>query len=248
MAHNATVCFAKIKCLQDNLRLKRDHNIPVIHRISNQSWNKNEQNSHFSQVPSKWSFWLLFKIAFILFNCKNLSTSVSLNKCYYCLPSVFKTHVHFSEVFTSHYLLRKAKNVNGIQCNCLLLQDNLRSKRHHNIPVIHRISNQSWNKNRIHIHSYANCYVCALHEWESNVSYLVHLLARSFHKQACNCNSHKCRCCKLNANNFNGTHCNCLLFTILCEVLCMHITWVGMKCKLFSMSAGQIISITSMQL
>ena len=123
MAHNATVCFAKINHLQDNLRSKRHHNIPVIHRMSNQSWNKNKQNSHFLQVPSKWSIWLPFLIAFILFNCKNLSTSVSLNKCYFCLLSVFKTHVHFSEVFTSHYLLRKAKNVNGMQCNCLLCKD-----------------------------------------------------------------------------------------------------------------------------
>ena len=109
MAHNATVCFAKINHLQDNLRLKRDHNIPVIHRISNQSWNQNKQNSHFSEVPSKWSFWLLFKIAFILFNCKNLSSSVSLNKCYFCLLSVFKTHVHFSEVFLPTTFLEKSK-------------------------------------------------------------------------------------------------------------------------------------------
>ena len=96
------------------------------------------------------------------------------------------------------------------------------------------------------LHSYANCYVCTLHERESNVNYLVHLLARSFQEQACNCNSGRRRCCKLNAKNLNGMHCNCLLFTLLCELLCVRITWVGIKCKLFSMSAGQIISGTSM--
>ena len=122
IARDATVCFAKINRVQDNLRSKRYHNISVIHWISNQSWNKNKQNSHLLQDPSKWSIWLSFKIAIILFNCKNLSTCLSLSKCNFCLPSLFKTHVHFSEVFTSHYLLRKAKNLKGTQLQLSALQ------------------------------------------------------------------------------------------------------------------------------